>query len=123
MNFLLDENIPPSFSGILHEAGFSSVHVRDLKLLGSQDEIIFNYAAEKDMAIITHDLDFGRIHAYWGKNKPPVILFRIEPLTINAMAEILIKYLKDFETDLLKGAIVVIDQDQIRIRQLPIKIS
>ncbi|MEO8149788.1 MAG: DUF5615 family PIN-like protein [Bacteroidia bacterium] len=123
MNFLLDENIPPSLAGIIEGEGFSSVHVRDLKLLASPDEIIFDYAAEKEMIIITHDLDFGRIHAYRGKNKPSVILFRIEPLTVNTMAEILLANLKVLETDLQKGAIVVIDQDQIRIRELPIKIS
>jgi len=121
VKFLLNENMPPSLTGILRKSGHDAVHVREVNLKGKVDETVFNYAGEKDMIIITHDLDYSRIHAYSGKSKPSVILFRIEPLTLHRMADILQLYLKDLEKDLTQGAFVVIEEGQIRIRKLPIK--
>ena len=121
MKFLLNENIPPSLAGFINRSGHHAIHVRDLNLLGKPDERIFNYARDNDFIIITHDLDYSRIHAYSGQQKPSVILFRIEPLTLKRMSEILSQHLQQLEPDLMKGAFIVIEEGQIRIRQLPIK--
>lgn len=121
MKFLLNENMPPSLAEILHASAHDAVHVRDVNLKGQDDEKIFNYAGEKDLIIITHDLDYSRIHAYSGKSKPSVILFRIEPLTLQRMADILQSHLQVLEAELMQGAFVVIEEGQIRIRKLPIK--
>jgi len=113
--------MPPSLVAVIINHGHHAVHVRDLKLLGTPDNDIFTYAANNNFILITHDLDFSRIHAYSGKSKPSVILFRIEPLTIERIAEILLSHLNQLEIDLVKGAFVVIEQGQIRVRELPIK--
>ncbi len=113
--------MPPSLAAVIIKSGHHAVHVRDLNMRGKRDEAIFTYAADNGFIIITHDLDFSRIHAYSGKSKPSVILFRIEPLTIERIAGLLLPNLNQLEADLMKGAFVVIENEQIRIRELPIK--
>ncbi len=123
MIFLLDENIAPSLVTIIAKLGYKCFHARDVKLLSTPDETIFNFAIDNDYILITHVLDFSRIHALSGKQKPSVILFRVEPLTIEFMKNVLTENLKSIESDLLNGAFVVVEEDQIRIRSLPIKSS
>ncbi len=113
--------MPPSLAAIIIKNGHQAVHVRNVNLKGKPDEAIFAHAETNDQIIITHDLDFSRIHAYSGKNKPSVILFRIEPLITERIAELLLSHLNQLESDLAKGAFVVIENVQIRIRELPIK--
>ena len=121
MIFLLDENIAPSLTTAINKLGFQSFHVRDVKLLSTPDETIFDFAFKHNYIIITHDLDFSKIHALSGKSKPSVILFRAEPLTLEFMQMVLTENLHQLEIDLVNGAFIVIEEDQIRIRTLPIK--
>jgi predicted nuclease of predicted toxin-antitoxin system len=81
MNFLLNENIAPSLCAALNKLGHRSRHVKDVDLLATRDEIIFDFAAKSNEIIITHDLDYSRIHAISGAGKPSVILLRIEPVS------------------------------------------
>ncbi|MCW5909325.1 MAG: DUF5615 family PIN-like protein [Chitinophagales bacterium] len=121
MIFLLDENIAPSQAFAIKQLGHDAIHVRELKLLGKPDEKNFEFAFLNQQIIITHDLDFSRIHALSGRGKPSVILFRAEPLTLDFMIQTLSQHLKLLEDELKKGAFVVIETDQIRVRLLPIK--
>ena len=113
--------MPPSLAAVLSGSGHHAIHVRDVNMRGKPDEFIFTYAASNDFIIITHDLDFSRIHAYSRKSKPSVILFRIEPLTTERISELLLSHLTLLHDDLMKGAFVVIENGQIRVRMLPIK--
>ncbi|MCX6351857.1 MAG: hypothetical protein NTX03_08335, partial [Bacteroidetes bacterium] len=71
--------------------------------------------------IITHDNDFSSIHAFSGKHKPSVILFRHQKINASVVWSILEKHLSELKEDLLRGVFVSIDEYSIRIRELPIK--
>ena len=120
MNFLLDENISPSLCQGLHQLGHSARHVKDVGLLSQMDELIFDFAQKSGEIIITHDLDYSRLLAISGANKPSVILIRIEPLTTLLILNLLSHNLQQIKDDLEQGAIVVFENDQIRVKQLPI---
>jgi predicted nuclease of predicted toxin-antitoxin system len=121
MKFLVDENIPPSFVEFLHTLGYSSFLSSDLFPKGTDDNILFEYASKNDLIILTHDLDFSRIHAMVGTGKPSVITVRIEPMSVSLLKEILTQHLKPLKDELETGAIVIIEKKQIRVRRLPLK--
>jgi predicted nuclease of predicted toxin-antitoxin system len=121
MNFLLNENISPSLCAGLERLGYSARHVKDVGLLAAKDQAIFEFAQQSGEVIITHDLDYSRIHALSGASKPSVILIRIEPLNNELILTFLKNNLAQISNELEKGAFVVVENDQLRIRELPIK--
>jgi predicted nuclease of predicted toxin-antitoxin system len=123
MNFLLDENISPSLCFSLRQLGYEARHVKDVGLLSSKDELIFDFAAGSGEIIITHDLDYSRIHAISGADKPSVILFRIEPVSNEIIFTFLKNNLEQIKGELVKGAFVVVENDYMRVRSLPIRKS
>lgn len=50
----------------------------DLGMGKARDEEILGYAIEKDMILITADLDFGNILAYTKSKRPSTIIFRLK---------------------------------------------
>lgn len=120
MKFLLDENIPPSLCEHLAELGHQARHVNKIGFNHTEDVLIFELAAKNDETIITHDNDFGILHAFSGKSRPSVILFRLQKVSTEILFEILKKNLPEMLPDLDGGAFVSIDEYSIRIRELPI---
>ncbi len=77
-------------------------------------------AASTGEIILTHDTDFGTILALTNTDKPSVILFRWEIITTTMLFQFLEKHLPILENDLINGCLVVVDDNKIRIRQLPL---
>ena len=121
MKFLLDENLPPSLCQKLIADGFEARHVQQIGLNATPDFKIFNFAEQSDEIILTHDLDFSTIHAFSGKSKPSVILFRLNPISSELLHQLLTESLPIIREDLQHGAFITIDKNGIRIRKLPIR--
>lgn len=66
--------------------------------------------------IVSADTDVGQLLARANAQLPSVILFRGAEV---ALAGLLLANLDRFEEDLERGAVVVIVDDRIRIRRLP----
>jgi predicted nuclease of predicted toxin-antitoxin system len=121
MKFLLDENMPPSLAKKLNSSGFEARHVVEIGYHSTPDFKIAALAAATGEIIITHDTDFGTILALSEANKPSVILFRWQIITVETVFVFLIKYLPNLETDLNKHALIIVDDNKIRVRLLPLK--
>lgn len=121
MKFLLDENIPPSLCRKLSELGYEARHVVKIGFNQTADVKIFELAEETNEIILTHDNDFSSIHAFSGKQKPSVILFRHQKISTEIIYKILEKHLPDLQEDLKNGVFVSVDEYSIRIRKLPIR--
>ena len=121
MRFLLDENIPPSLAILLKKQGHEARHVVEIGYTSTPDFKISAFAATSGEIILTHDTDFGTILALSGADKPSVILFRLQATNNLTYINILQQHLPTFADNLLEGALVVIDEEKIRIRMLPIK--
>ena len=121
MHFLVNLCIPPKLILKLQEFGYNGIRVDKLGMSKSSDYEIFEYAKQHDMVIITADMDFTRILAYTKSGKPSTIVFHLK----NPSYEKMVKYLKEalikFEENLQKGAIILIKEGKIRIRNLPVK--
>ncbi len=122
MKFLLDENQSPLLVEHLRNAGHEAVHVRDVGLRAAEDVEILSYAAQHEQVIVSGDTDFGELLAKNHAAAPSVVLFRRQGQRRAAqIADLLLANLELIAGDLTAGALVVLDQDRIRIRQLPMR--
>ena len=84
------------------------------------DEIILSKAESSRCVLLTHDLGFGKLMAFSGKRLPSVVIFRLEKLNAAILSGLLVKNWPLIEKPLLEGAIIVIEENHVRIRRLPI---
>jgi predicted nuclease of predicted toxin-antitoxin system len=121
MKILIDMNLSPSWENYLNEAGFECVHWSKIGKGSESDSILFEYAKKNNYVILTHDLDFGAILAHSGENGPSVIQIRSNNITPEYFGKKLILVLKQVESYLKEGTLVVVDEARHRIRVLPLK--
>lgn len=122
MRFLLDENQSPKLVEYLGAAGYDVVHVRDVGLSAVLDSKIMEAARADQRIIVSGDTDFGELLARTNAAGPSLILLRRQDnrraVEIAALIEVNLAAVSD---DLEAGAIVVFDQDRIRVRRLPFR--
>lgn len=121
MRFLVDASISPIVASALNEAGHDAVHVGEVLPLDAPDEAVLDHAAADDRTIIAADTDFGELLARRAAARPSLILLRRRTRRRPTDTTVLVlTHLPDVERDLLTGAVVVIEEGRIRVRQLPI---
>lgn len=123
MKILLDMNASPEWAEPIQQAGFDCFHWSEIGDPTAADEFIFQWAAQNEFVIYTHDLDFGAILAATNARFPSVIQIRTQnlfPDDAESVARI-INYLHEFLKLLAAGALVSIDEANARIRILPIR--
>jgi predicted nuclease of predicted toxin-antitoxin system len=120
MKFLVDECLSPATAKSLRDADHDAVHAADLGLAGNPDEAVMAAALSTGRVIVSADTDFGQLLAHSNAAAPSVVLFRGAEVAPVALAGLLLANLDRFEADLERGAVVVILDDRIRIRRLPI---
>lgn len=122
MNFLIDNALSPLFADGLRAAGHDAVHVRELKLHAADDAVVLETARVQERVLLTADADFGELLAISGHGRPSVVLFRGALHRRPAVqCSTFLLNLPQFSEALAQGAIVVIGDMHIRVRELPIK--
>lgn len=121
MRFLLDQGLSPTVCTLLADADHDAIHARDLGLSTAPDPVVLQAAVDDDRVLLTLDTDFGTLLAYSGDATPSVVLFRGQVTRRpEAQARLLVANLEQLDTDLADGALVVIGDNRIRVRSLPI---
>ncbi|TAK59854.1 MAG: hypothetical protein EPO24_07265 [Bacteroidetes bacterium] len=122
MRFLADMNISPLTVNTLKQEGFNVIRVSDLMPANTDDEIILPYAITNNYILITQDLDFTDMLALQGLTKPSVINIRLEYPTPARVARRVSDVVKNFQSELITGCVVSVDEISARYRLLPIKV-
>ena len=120
MRFLVDENMGLSYAKSLRTMGYEAVHVSEVGLTSTIDEDIVAYAYKNSYTVVTFDLDFTRIVALSQKTFPSIITFRMGEINVAEFEAHIRFYLPDIMSDILKGALITIDTQGVRIKKLPI---
>lgn len=121
MKFLLDECLSARLAGLLSSAGHDAVHVADLGLLGAPDEEVLRAASAQSRVLVSADTDFGELLAAGRASGPSFVLFRRSRRVPENQIAVLLANLPDIEDDLNAGSVVVLAEDRIRVRRLPLR--
>jgi predicted nuclease of predicted toxin-antitoxin system len=111
-----------SYSVVQHlrDSGHDALHLRDVGMQRQPDDEVFATALRDQRIILTFDLDFGKLAASAGTKWPSVVIFRLNDTRVATPIERLTKALAVASGALLEGAVVVVDDGRVRVRELPI---
>jgi len=102
------------------KAGHAAKHVRDVDLRHADDDQIMDFAAEHGYVAVSQDTDFTNLVHYRKAASPSLVLLRNLPeVSAAEIGELILNNLDQFEEAPVKGAVVSIVADQIRVRRLP----
>lgn len=122
MKFLVDNCLSPEVAEALRRGGHDAVHVRDYELGHASDDEVLDRGVAEDRVLVSADTDFGGLLAARGSTVPSVILYRRQgrrrPVE---QVVVLLTNLPAIQADLMAGAVVVIDNDRVRVRRLPVQ--
>lgn len=119
MRFLVDQNLSPLLAAELRNAGHDVAHTRDLGLSTAIDDIILKRALDDDRVLISADTDFGLLLAESGADRPSFVLLRLRsPRPAARLAAVVLANLPGVSSDLESGAVVVLEDERIRVRRL-----
>ncbi|MEH1978941.1 DUF5615 family PIN-like protein [Nostoc sp.] len=121
MKILIDMNLSPDWVAVFERYNISSVHWSTIGDPREKDSIIMEWARTNGYIVFTHDLDFGSLLAATGADTPSVIQVRTQDILPSSIEQIVISSLNQFESSLLTGALVTVDQAKSRVRILPIR--
>lgn len=120
MKILIDMNLSPVWREIFAKHNWESVHWSSVGKPTAPDKTILQYARDNGYVVLTHDLDFSAILAATGAKAPRVIQVRTQDVLSERFEKLVINALRQFESVLASGALVVIDESRSRARVLPL---
>jgi predicted nuclease of predicted toxin-antitoxin system len=120
MKLLLDQGTPRSAATILRQAGFDAVHTGEIGLAEAEDSEIIQRASEENRIVVTLDADFHAQLSLAQACRPSVIRIRVEGLRGEPFSALLQNVLRQCADDLKAGAMISVNDSQIRVRRLPV---
>ena len=101
-------------------AGHDVSHVREVGLQAAADEVVLASAQSEQRVVISADTDFGTLLSRSGAKLPSVLLIRrLAGRRAAEQAATILANLPAAAEDLEAGAIVVLTDEWVRIRRLP----
>jgi predicted nuclease of predicted toxin-antitoxin system len=113
-------NVPRELGTRLTAKDHKCRHVGDVGMARASDAQIMEEARRNNETIVTHDLDYGHLLAFSGESAPSVIIFRLRNVHPDNLFARLMNTWPDIEQPLRRGAIVVLEDATLRVRELPI---
>ncbi|HUU11013.1 MAG TPA: DUF5615 family PIN-like protein [Phycisphaerae bacterium] len=120
MKILVDMNLSPQWCRRLAARGHECMHWSEVGEPTATDATVMDWAARNDHVVLTHDLDFGAILASTRAAAPSVIQVRTQDVLPAAMEGLLADVLRRYETELTAGALIIVDEANLRVRILPL---
>ncbi|MGA2440474.1 MAG: DUF5615 family PIN-like protein [Tepidisphaeraceae bacterium] len=120
VKILVDMNLSPDWVGYLQGHGWEVVHWSAVGDPSASDRTIMNWAIGHSHVVFTHDLDSGTTLALTHHAGPSIIQLRDRDVLPAAAGEAIVAAIRQTEADLEQGALVVVSENQSRIRILPL---
>mgnify|MGYP006969407034 CR=1 FL=1 len=120
IQIVIDMNLSPNWVDEFTKHGWASVHWSTVGDPRATDREIMDWARAKAHVVFTHDLDFGTMLALTHAAGPSVIQVRGQNALPDHMGSIVAAAIRQHESDLVAGALVVIDESKSRVRVLPL---
>lgn len=114
-------NISPVTVSNLQIQAWDIIRVVEILPPTVSDLEILEFARQEERVILSHDLDFSMPLAVGGYNRPSSITLRLSFTDPVVVTEKILNALPQVEETLNEGAAVIIEDNNIGIRKLPIK--
>lgn len=119
MRLLIDMNLSPDLCNRFRKMGHDAVHWSAVGAANASDKTIMAHAKTQGFVVLTHDLDFGAILAATRAEGPSVVQIRTEDVMSDRFVSLVSATLTQFESELVSGALVIVDEGRLRVRVLP----
>ena len=123
LKLLIDMNLSDKLVERLCEAGFDCQHWKTVGDPKAPDTELFDWAKRNDAVVITRDLGFSGILAATQFDAPSVVQVRCVDSHSKSAFPIILQALQQCEDHLRRGALVVVSENRLRIRTLPLIID
>jgi len=120
LKLLADMNLSPLTVAALKADGYDIVRVSSLLPATTTDTVILHLARQREMIIVTQDLDFSTLLALGGYTSPSLITLRLSNSEPSVVTQRLRQVLPQIEQRLSTGCAVTVGDSTVRIRELPI---
>jgi predicted nuclease of predicted toxin-antitoxin system len=120
MKILIDMNLSPDWVDVFIENGFEAVHWSTIGDPRAADTVLMDWARKNGHVVFTHDLGFGTLLALTQAESPSVIQVRTQDVTPAHLSGMIITALRNYESLLEAGALIVLDEGKSRARVLPL---
>jgi predicted nuclease of predicted toxin-antitoxin system len=120
IQIVIDMNLSPDWVGELTANGWPSVHWLTVGDPKATDREVMDWARSNGYVVFTHDLDFGTMLALTHAAGPSVIQVRGQNVLPDHMSLIVTAALRQHESELAAGALVVVEEAKLRVRVLPL---
>jgi predicted nuclease of predicted toxin-antitoxin system len=120
LRIVVDMNLSVEWAPFLGHAGWSAVHWSSIGDPRAEDATIMAWASAHGYVVFTHDLDFGTALALTHAGGPSVIQVRGQRVLPEQMGPVVLAALKQYETELSSGALLVVEPAKSRVRVLPL---
>ena len=120
VKILIDMNLSPDWTAVLQRHGWEAVHWSTVGDPRATDRTIMDWALANSHVVFTHDLDFGTMLALTRATGPSILQVRGDDVLPDHMETIVVAALRQHESELETGALVVVDERKSRVRSLPI---
>ncbi|HEU6449710.1 MAG TPA: DUF5615 family PIN-like protein [Verrucomicrobiae bacterium] len=114
-------NLSPDWVTVLKQENWETIHWSAIGDPHAADSEIMAWAERNGCIVFTHDLDFGTMLALTQANGPSVIQVRTQDVTPAAIGKLVVNALRQFQRELERGALIVLDEAAVRARILPLK--
>jgi len=121
LKILIDMNLSPRWAEVFKKDGITAVHWSKVGDYGAKDRVIMEWAKENGYVVFTNDLDFGTLLALTQATRPSVIQMRTQNVFPENLGTIVSSVVKQYASELEKGALIVLDDIANRIRILPLR--
>jgi predicted nuclease of predicted toxin-antitoxin system len=116
MTILLDHCTPRKFLGLLQTWGYKVVLTQAHISVDASDVQVIRLAQELDAVLLTVDMDFANIVNYPPQNYCGIIVIRYGADVDTITTKTLKTVLEEMYHDKLRGCLVVIKEDQYKVR-------
>ena len=120
MRILIDVCLSPEWVDFFENHGVDATHWSEIGECDAEDAQLFNFAQKQGFIIFTHDLDFGTLLAHSQGSAPSVIQARVPDPSPDKIGQQILEIRRQFQTELISGAIITLAADRSKVRILPI---
>jgi len=120
VQLVVDMNLSVEWVAELTKHGWPAIHWSAVGDPRADDSVIMAWALANGYIVFTHDLDFGTMLALTHAAGPSVLQVRGQNVLPEDLGPMLFAALRQHDTALASGALVVIDAKKCRVRVLPL---